>query len=313
PERVTIATIQTLHKHRGTSRYRAWAKGIGVVIVDELHLAMNRRNFVVVKALRPKVRFGLTATLQVQKKEIRLRANELCGPTLFEYPLQRGVDEGYLAQGLIVMADCYHDGVSDIGGLEGYQDAYTSVIMENDVRNERIVGVVKAAYKAGHRIILLCDRVPHIKELSRLLTDVPHRIVYGAVAAEKRRIACKDFDDGKLRLIIANRVFKKGIDIRSITFMLECSGSKDPNDCIQKYGRGVRRAPGKIGLIFVDMRDRQTNEGKYMGLVNPFAVAAHARTKTYCKAGIPLVQARPDLSVGKIVSLAAKKLKALTQ
>ncbi len=313
PERVTVATVQTLHLHKGTTRYRNWAHGMGVVIIDELHLAMNKRNFMVVKALRGKVRFGLTATLQLQKKEIRLRANDVCGPVLFEYQLSQGVDEGYLSHGLIVMADCYHDGIPGRrgDGLEGYREAYTSIVIENDARNNRVAAIVKAAYEADHRIVLLCDRVPHIKELSRLLAKVPHRVVYGAVAAEERRAACKDFDAGKLRLIIANRVFKKGIDIKSISFMVECSGSRDPNDSIQKYGRGVRRAPGKVGLVYVDMRDRQTLEGKSLRYKNPFSLAAFARVRTYRKAGITLVRAGSEMTAEKIVLLATKKLVTL--
>ncbi len=311
PERVTVATVQTLYLHKGTARYRDWAAGMGVTIIDELHLAMNRRNFAVVKALRAKVRFGLTATLQLQKKEVHLRANDVCGPTLFEYGLQQGVDEGYLSQGLIVMADSYHDGIPDMYiGLEGYREAYTAIVTENDNRNNRVVAIVTAAYEADHRIVLLCDRVPHVKELSRLLAKVPHRVVYGAVAAEKRRAACKDFDAGKLRLIIANRVFKKGIDIKTISFMVECSGSKDPNDSIQKYGRGVRRAPGKVGLVYVDMRDRQTLEGKSLRYKNPFSLAASARARTYRKAGIALVRARVDVDAKKLVRMAGKQLSA---
>jgi len=311
PERVTIATIQTLHLHRGTPRYRAWAKGIGVVIVDELHLAMNRRNFFVVKYLRSKVRFGLTATLQLQKKEVKFRAYEVCGPTLFEYPLHQGVAEGYLSHGLVVMADCYHDGVPSYWrGLEGYQEAYTSIITEHKERNHRIVAIVEAAYNAGHHVVLLCDRVPHIKELGRLLAGIPHRLVYGAVPVEKRQAACKDFDEGKLRLIIANRVFKKGINIKAITFIVECSGSKDPNDCIQKYGRGVRMSPGKDGLIYVDIRDRQTTEGESLGCLHLFARAARVRAKTFRKAGIPLVTVQPAMAAAELVRRAERRLKS---
>ncbi|KKK61489.1 hypothetical protein LCGC14_3013820 [marine sediment metagenome] len=223
--------------------------------------------------------------------------------------MHQGVAEGYLSHGLIVMADCYHDGIWG-KGLEGYQEAYTSIITEHDERNRRIVDIVKAAYQAGHKIVLLCDRVPHILTLGGLLSEVPHRLVYGAVPAEERRKACKDFDDGKLRLIIANRVFKKGIDIRSITFMIECSGSKDPNDCIQKYGRGIRMSPGKDGLVYVDIRDRQTSEGKLRGYAHPFSRAAAARVRAFRKVGIPLVAGRSGLSAERLVSLAVGKLKS---
>lgn len=309
PERVTVATIQTLHLHRSTPRYRAWAKGIGVVIIDEIHLAINRRNFVVVKYLRPKVCFGLTATLQLQKKEVRFRAYEVCGPTLFKYPLHQGVAEGYLSHGLVVMADCYHDGVPSYWrGLEGYQEAYTSIITEHHERNHRIVNIVEAAYNAGHHVVLLCDRVPHIRELGRLLAGIPHCLVYGAVPVEERQAACRDFDEGKLRLIIANRVFKKGIDIKAITFIIECSGSKDPNDCIQKYGRGVRMSPGKDGLVYVDIRDRQTSEGKSLGYAHVFSDAAAERVKAFRKAGILLVAGRSGLSAERLVRLAVGKL-----
>lgn len=102
PRRITIATVQTMHKRRRDPKFRNWTRDIEVVIVDEIHTQLNKRNFDVVANIQPRACFGLTATLQLSKKETRLRAWGLCGPVVFEFPVKRGMQENVLSKGVVI-------------------------------------------------------------------------------------------------------------------------------------------------------------------------------------------------------------------
>jgi superfamily II DNA or RNA helicase len=102
PRRITVATIQTLHAHRQDPKFTPWTDRIKAVFIDELHVQMNRSNFDVVVNIQPPVVFGLTATLQMSKKHVRLRAWSLCGPLIYSYPVKQGMAESVLSHGAVV-------------------------------------------------------------------------------------------------------------------------------------------------------------------------------------------------------------------
>ena len=311
PERVTVATIQTLHSQKNSrrkgqgTRYANWAKTVGVSIVDEIHLAINKRNFRVVESLKPKRRYGLTATLQLNHKHVRLRAYQQCGPVLYSYSLQDGVAEGYLSKGLVVMADTESDGVPN---TFDHHAMYESFIVDNRQRNKKIADIARAAHEAGHAVVVICDRPKHVRKLSRLLNDITHRVAYGAISSAERIKACRQFDAGLIRLLIVNRVFKKGINLKRISFIVECSGLKDPNDTLQKFGRGVRLSPDKDGLIYVDIRDLVSGVGMAYGHIHPYTEAGDLRRKAYKGAGIKVLRAKADLPAHRLVRNAERAL-----
>jgi superfamily II DNA or RNA helicase len=60
-------------------------------------------------------------------------------------------------------------------------------------------------------------------------------------------------DAGKANLIIANQVFKKGINIKRVDLIIDCAQRSNKNDVLQKFGRGVRLHSDKKGLLYVDI------------------------------------------------------------
>jgi len=102
PRRVTVGTIQTMHRHRGEREFEVWTEDIQVVMIDEIHVMLNRRNFDVVTNIQPRACFGLTATLQLRKKDIRMRAWALTGPVCYSFPVKQGMQENVLSQGVVM-------------------------------------------------------------------------------------------------------------------------------------------------------------------------------------------------------------------
>lgn len=101
PERITVATVQTVHRHIGDHKFRRWFRSIDILIIDEIHVQMSKRNFKSVEIIQPKAVFGLTATLELKKKDVRMQAFAICGPVCYEYPLVRGMQEGVLSRGVV--------------------------------------------------------------------------------------------------------------------------------------------------------------------------------------------------------------------
>lgn len=102
PKRVTIATVQTIHRHIRDKKFRKWFKNIELLIIDEIHVQMAKRNFKTVQKIKPLAVFGLTATLELRKKPVRVQAWSICGPVLYEYPLEQGMKDDVLSKGVIV-------------------------------------------------------------------------------------------------------------------------------------------------------------------------------------------------------------------
>lgn len=267
PARVTVATIQTLHKHRGKTKFRKWMRGIGVVIIDEIHKQMSRKNFDVITRIRPKGVIGLTATLQMKKKEVRMRAMNIAGPTLFEFPIEEGVKSGVLSRGLVVqLAIAANHRPRKLIKYEKKERVNGRIVIKkgkrpaddyehNTLYNPDLDHVVEAvatkALKKGLAVAVLVERIRHLKKMNRLLSHMQPKLFYGAVKQTERQKSVKQFEKSRASLIIANTVFTKGINIKRLNLSIDAAqrGSKD--DVMQKYGRLVRLHKSKDYAIFI--------------------------------------------------------------
>jgi len=299
PRRITVATVQTLHRHRHDKEFKLWMRGLQVLFIDEVHLALNKRNLSTVQSINPPVVLGLTATLSLQKAPIRLRAFALTGPVLYEYPYRRGVEEKHLTSGIVIAVDLDRS----VGNTESgtHSEAYDRFVVRSKRRNNLIEAIIREAHELGYHTIALVERIRHLKFLSRRVSDVPHRVVYGAKSRSFRRQAKKSFDASRIRLLIANRVFKKGVDIKKVDTMIDGASYRSREDAMQKFGRGVRLCVGKRGLIYYDVGDS--------GL-SPFTKATKYRRGAFRKAGIPVFKYRWTGDVKDLFEFAQKKLES---
>lgn len=312
PRRITVATIQTLRQLGRRSAIRAWLREVskGVVILDEFHLALNDRCFRFIERVRPRTVIGLTATLELQKPHIKMAAMALAGPVLYSYPLRKGVAQGYLSHNLAVLLD-YRRAKSKsplrfVGeDPQTYADAYTQQIVRDGRRNAIIAALAKAGVKAGKRVVILLERVAHLSIMSRRLQEINHVVVSGECPLPERRRARKAMDAGRLPLIIANRVFAKGVNIRSLDLIIDGCATRGANSTMQRLGRGTRRVAGKLGLIYIDIHDCVPG--------NQFGSAARARARALGRAGVPVWPHKPVApdQASQLISDATKRLRRL--
>lgn len=291
-KRVTVATIQTLVIHKEDEKFKKWFKRVEVIFIDELHTMLNKSNFDVIKEARPLSTIGLTATLGLSQKPIRLKSYSLCGPVLYEYPILKGMKDNVLAKGIGIQF-MYTNVIENIKGYTA-QEAYDEKIVNNSERNWLIGKVISRGHKLRKYIICIVDRLKHLEKLSHRLDSkgIEHKIVSGSykgkgVSVKDRIKSVSKFEKGKIRVILANKVMKKGVDVKRVDVVINATGRKSKNDAVQIFGRGVRTHEDKSGLIYIDISDMDTSCKK-----NWLAKAAKSRIRALKKIGIKIKKFR---------------------
>jgi superfamily II DNA or RNA helicase len=248
-QRVTVGTVQTLSKHVKDKAFMKWYRTVSIVVIDELHVQMNRRNFKVLETIKPVARIGLTATMQMSKKEVRMKAWAFCGPVLYRYPISRAQAAGVVSSGQAVQLLFPQDEFAP----ENYQEAYEQEVVFHEGKLAACGRIVRwLIEKQDRRVILLVSRIAHVKELQAEFSDFEYGLAYGKVDKKQRISTLERFERGELKLIIANVVFEKGVDVKRVDVVCDMAEMKSKNTAVQKYGRGVRLHADKADLLYID-------------------------------------------------------------
>jgi superfamily II DNA or RNA helicase len=291
PKRVTVGTIQTLSQSSHTSEYFDWSETIQTMVVDELHVMLGNRSFKVLEAIQPRAVYGLTASLQMTRKEVRLQVYAFSGPVLFNFPISEGQKLGVLAQGAYISVKFPETiPVTD----QTAATIYSAEVVCNKKKTDVVHSFLKKAIGQDKYAVVLCERIKHVHNLSVSCSDIEHQLAYGEVKVEDRQDAQKDFEVGDIKLIIANKVFKKGVNIKRLDLIMDVAEMSNPNDVTQKFGRGVRLHKDKESLLYIDIGTKGSNNlGK----------AAKARKRAAKKLGVPCYELliEPTDSVEDIV------------
>jgi superfamily II DNA or RNA helicase len=292
-ERVNVATIQTLSNPKKVEKLLRWLGCLETVVVDEIHVQLSRRNFEVVANLQPRARFGLTATLQMDDKEVWLRVSAFSGPIIFTYPIERGIREGVLSKvryvqirfpPIVTPSEIKRDKERakdfDTGKIDKNMltvDHLRDNILFHREKNICIRKLVRGYLKRNRYIVILADRLDHIEQVRKNTYEFDPQVISGRVKVVEQDKIIDLFERGINRLIIASRVFNKGISIKRIDTIINVGETEDANTIVQQIGRELRLHDDKNGSIFVDLAGT-TGRGRESG---------EARLKAVRAAGIP--------------------------
>lgn len=277
PQRITVATIQTLSKHRRRKDFIKWFKSLDVVMIDEIHVAINKRNIDIISQIRPKAVFGLTATLLLNKLEVLYPITAMTGPVIFTYDIKTGVKEGYLTQGTVLNLQFKESLRMPVTGYFTLVKVgknkvkkwvapwtkpavYRHCVSLNKQRNDLIESLVREGLSRNLRIVVLIEQRRHLKILMERLKDINLRGLCGdnRISGDpKERVkAMKDMDAGIVPLILASRVMYKGSNVKSVKVIIDGTALPGDNSANQRYGRGVRPSEGKTGMLYINISDR---------------------------------------------------------
>lgn len=251
-ERVTVATIQTLDRHLVDQKFNRWFQRVKIVVVDELHKQMSRRNFSLLSMVEPIAKFGLTATLQMKQKPVRLNTYVFSGPVLFEFPILEGIEKDVLTDGQALQLRFPCVGEADVD--EDDRDAIgreDEEIIYNGLKLRTCKRLIKWLLARGRYVFLLAYKIRHLNRLHELFHDVPHKYIFGGnLKTLNRADAIAEFDAGKINFIIASSVFNTGVNVKRIDAIVDLAESPNKNTVMQKFGRGVRKHKDKSMLLY---------------------------------------------------------------
>jgi superfamily II DNA or RNA helicase len=231
----------------------------GVIIVDEAHhvSGFDTEYAYILEKIMASARIGFTATMP-DKEEAKLAMEAYIGPYRGSTSYEELAEAEVLAKPNIrLILTEENDKYKDIVG--GYKVGYDVAIVRNKSRNLQIVELTKEYYDQGKSVLIMVEKVEHgeilEKYLDALIKRKYFRYILGETNSELREKIKNEFEDKKILVVIATRVWSEGVNIRSVDVVINAAGGESEIAAIQKFGRGMRKAKGKEEVVLVDFID----------------------------------------------------------
>ena len=254
---ITFATIQTLSKIDLAPYKDFW----GVVVVDECHHAIGAPTrtmmfYSVLSKLSARYKIGLTATPE-RADGMERAMFALLGNTIYS------VDKSQLSDRIVPIhvmgakTDYSPDMkvITDSAGIIDHAKALTLMALDED-RNCIIAEKIRELAEEGGSILVLSDRLNHLKILKDLVNEPAYSVMVSGSASKsekfKRLNAMEDMRQGMLRIMFATYALaKEGLDIPCLTSVVFAMPKTDPATITQACGR-VSRVDGtkEFGLVY---------------------------------------------------------------
>lgn len=247
------------------------------VVCDEAHRAGAESYWKVFHYLKnARVKVGLTGTLDKTKKISMAHIRGLFGKDLVKVTNKQMIERGVSARPHIrlvpideptdleprIQATMMAKGYSQLptADLLSYQIAYDLGVVHNEYRN-RVVA--ELAYKASSKldkqaVLIMVTSIEHGELIGEQLDKLgaEYQFLQGKDDSATREKAIDDIVNGKLKIVIATKIFEAGIDIPNLKVLILCDALKSYISVIQKIGRVLRVMPDKRDVFIFDIVDR---------------------------------------------------------
>lgn len=200
-----------------------------LVIIDEVHHASSSVYQNLFKEVSFDFRFGFSATPKVGDVYKWALTKQFVGSIIYEVDAKSLMDKRVLARPTIHFLN--HDCKPTLDWESGYQ----LNIIYNDERNNMIKNLVD---EKNLSTLVIVRYIDHGKALKEILPEAV--FLSGDTPIEDRQQAILDFEDKKIKIIIATSIFNEGISINAIQLLVIASGGKSNVEVAQRLGRSLR-------------------------------------------------------------------------
>lgn len=197
-------------------------------------------------------KFGFSGTpFRDDNADLLLEA--VCGKQIVEITATELINSGFLVQPTIHFIN-----VPEYKGNlpETYPSIYKTYVVENEVRNEKIISSAVKLVEAGRRVLILVKNLRHGEILLNELDD--NLVVYfvrGSIDSSERNWVRQEFLKGNIDIIIASVVYDQGVDLPNLDALVLAGSGKSSTRALQRIGRVIRPNKGKTDAIVVDFID----------------------------------------------------------
>jgi superfamily II DNA or RNA helicase len=257
----TIAIDKSLiNVKKGTPEYEALSS-TKVAIVDESHMVAteSQKNIMLGLLKTAPYRFFLSAT-QFRADGSDLLLEGITGPLVYNYPIKQAIAEGYLAAPTFYIIPIeYKKRILSKDALRVLDEA----VYKNKGLHEAAAKLANKYIESNKKVMVMIDRVEQFKLLMNHFCKRPGFAFGSLTAKQKKGIPVeyhkmksvqnvKDFNDGKIDLLVGTTAISMGTDIRPVDVIINLQGGQSDVKFLQLIGRGTRKAPGKETFIFID-------------------------------------------------------------
>lgn len=228
------------------------------VVVDECHRLAADRFDAFVKAVRPRVLLGLTATPERSDGQpiAQYFDPRPDGSPAVELRLWHALDLQLLAPFEYYACDDATDFSAVPWDRPGEREAVDNLVTGNDVRARLVVNEWRrlASDARRSRAIVFCVSVAHAEFMTSWLNraGLPAACVVGTTPPDERRRAPQRLASGELCALVTVDLYNEGIDLPTVDTLLLLRPTQSPVLFQQQIGRGLRLAPGKESCLVLD-------------------------------------------------------------
>ncbi len=224
-------------------------------IIDECHcISSESAQMVSRHSKNAYYRLGFSATpWRTDGTDILI--NAVTGPMLIDIKASELIKRGFLVPPRVHFYRIPRDQNKKVP--KDFQNVYSEFIVNNDVRNAKIVDLAVHLVKHDERPVILVQRQQHGKDLEDRLTKkgLLVKFIYGESSMTERSFTLGQFEAGTLDVLIGSTILQEGIDVPCITALINASGGKSSSAYYQKIGRAIRPYEDKTRAIIIDFID----------------------------------------------------------
>jgi superfamily II DNA or RNA helicase len=267
-KKIVVASVQTLHNRLSKIDPNTFQ----LVICDESHLFMAPTYCKSVRHWQPKLLTGWTAT---PKRLDGLSLSNLFEKIVFEYGIQKGISDGFLAPIEAYQIKTPTD-ISRVKRTAGdFNLGQLSEAVDSELRNNLIVQKYKQ-YSPGRQAIAYCVDIDHAYNLRAEF--LKNGISCETVCSDERRCnnrseLINSFKKKEFQVLTNCEILTVGFDYNDIGAILMCRPTQSETLYIQMLGRSTRLKSPEFVKQFGDDKtvilDFVDNTGK-LSLINAY-------------------------------------------
>jgi len=256
-ERITCATVQTLHRNMQSEQFAALVNTVDGLILDECHTAPADSVSAVLQSFEgARRRLGLSGTPYDRADKKSLISTAVIGPLCFSISAGTLIDAGVIEMPTVYIVPCHQVDPKIIGN---WSATYRKHVVKSKKRNNLLLKCIKKAYDDGMTPgIVFARQVTHAREILSLVSKAGLNacVVDGSKSSFARTTAINSLKTGDLDFIISTKVFSEGVDIPEIQSVVNAGAGKAVIDVLQQIGRGTRPSKGKSGVDVYEIGDK---------------------------------------------------------
>jgi len=210
------------------------------IIVDETHHYMAETYVKPLMYFKPKILTGWTAT---PKRMDGLSLGNIYDKVVFDYGIDRGVEDGFLAKIDAYRVQTQVD-ISRVKKVAGdFNQKELSVVIDTRERNALVAQKIKKYWK-GEPIVVFCVDIDHAYNMRDILRE--HGFSADTITSDTERCPNRDeivdnFKNGKINAITNVNILTEGFDFNDIGIIAMARPTQSETMYIQMIGRGTRQ------------------------------------------------------------------------